>query len=155
MVSDSGLVLEKVHSGSKTYRRVGSFESYLSDWTYEHWLKNLVRSRFYPSITSNLEDVLASGFASRDASFDISELDIFDNITQDLERLSQENDSSGADAPERRSTSADAVDSYILSFNGMRSSPVTQGAKLDRLASLIRCLRLFNGTEEEAEIEIV
>lgn len=53
-VSDSGLVLEPVHTGSKIYRRVGSFYSALSDPDYEHWLKGLVHGRIYPDTASNL-----------------------------------------------------------------------------------------------------
>jgi hypothetical protein len=159
-VSDFGLVLEPVYTGSTTYRRVGSFQSRLSDWEYQDWLKDLVRGRFYPHLmrvssyadnASSLEDDVAS----RDPSFDISELDIFDNIMRDLERLKQEKDSSGANTLEHDLCSRYAVDLYVSSSKEFSSSKLTQSAGLNRLASLIKCLRIFNGTEEEAEIEIV
>jgi hypothetical protein len=153
-VTDSGLVLEPVHTGSKTYRRVGSFDSSLSDWMYEHWLQKRMRGRFYPRFASNLDEGVVRSPAGRE-SFDISQLDMVEDIKQGLEHYStQENDT--PDSPGRYSPSAYPPEFYTSGVHHrMSSPPVTESAKQYRLASLVKCLRIFNGTEEEAEIEIV
>lgn len=72
--------------------------------------------------------------------------------------MSQESGNLGTDTSKRQLrmlSAAEANDANGIVSGGTSSSPPTQGAKLGRLASLIKCLRLFNGTEEKAEIEIV
>lgn len=158
-VSDFGLVLEPVHTGTTTYRRVGSFESRLSDWMYEHWLKKRVRGRLYPNSASNLGDGITSSWACREPGCDISELDGFDDeMRMAVNAISKESGNPGIYTLKRQLRMLSAIgadDANGIASGGTSSSPPTRGTKLDRLASLIKCLRLFNGTEEEAEIEIV
>ena len=158
-MSDFGFVLEPVYTGLTTYRRVGFFESRLSDWMYEHWLKKRVRGRLYPNSASNLGDGITSSWACREPGCDISELDGFDDeMRMAVNAISKESGNPGIYTLKRQLRMLSAIgadDANGIASGGTSSSPPTRGTKLDRLASLIKCLRLFNGTEEEAEIEIV
>lgn len=106
-----------------------------------------------------LGDGVASSWACREPGCDISELDDFDDeMRMAVNAMSQESGNLGTDTSKRQLrmlSAAEANDANGIVSGGTSSSPPTQGAKLGRLASLIKCLRLFNGTEEKAEIEIV